>query len=399
MDFDFAEHHELLRQSRPRVRARRGRAERAALGQGGALPEGDRPASSPSMGLLGIRIPEEYGGSGHGHDELRHLRRGDRPRRRLARAHGRVAQRPRHGAHPRRSAARSRSGSYLPKAASGRVARGLGAHRAGERERLGGAARRRRAATATAGSSTARRCSSRRGASAASASSSPGPTPTAPKQQGHHRVRRRARDAGVHAPPSTSRSSAAARATRSELDVRGRAHPRRAARRRGRPRLHRHDADPRSRAHLDRRDGARPRLRRARDGRALRQGAASSSGKPIADFQAIQWMLADAKTELDAAALLTYRAAWLADQGEAPLAGGRDGQALRERSRDPRLQHAPSRSTAATATCASSTSSATCATRSSARSAKGPARSSAWSSPSTSSRADVPSGPRAGASR
>jgi alkylation response protein AidB-like acyl-CoA dehydrogenase len=38
-------------------------------------------------------------------------------------------------------------------------------------------------------------------------------------------------------------------------------------------------------------------------------------GKPIADFQAIQWMLADAKVELDAAALLTYRAAWIADQG------------------------------------------------------------------------------------
>ena len=39
-------------------------------------------------------------------------------------------------------------------------------------------------------------------------------------------------------------------------------------------------------------------------------------GKAIAQFQAIQWMLADAKTELDAAALLTYRAAWLADRGE-----------------------------------------------------------------------------------
>lgn len=38
-------------------------------------------------------------------------------------------------------------------------------------------------------------------------------------------------------------------------------------------------------------------------------------GKPIADFQAIQWMLADSKTELDAAAVLTYRAAWLADGG------------------------------------------------------------------------------------
>ena len=39
-------------------------------------------------------------------------------------------------------------------------------------------------------------------------------------------------------------------------------------------------------------------------------------GKPIADFQAIQWMLADTKTELDAASLLTYRAAWLADRGQ-----------------------------------------------------------------------------------
>jgi alkylation response protein AidB-like acyl-CoA dehydrogenase len=39
-------------------------------------------------------------------------------------------------------------------------------------------------------------------------------------------------------------------------------------------------------------------------------------GRPIADFQAMQWMLADAKTELDAAELLVYRAAWLADRGE-----------------------------------------------------------------------------------
>ncbi|MCL2777167.1 MAG: acyl-CoA dehydrogenase family protein [Polyangiaceae bacterium] len=38
-------------------------------------------------------------------------------------------------------------------------------------------------------------------------------------------------------------------------------------------------------------------------------------GKSIGDFQAVQWMLADCKTELDAAKLLTYRAAWLADEG------------------------------------------------------------------------------------
>jgi len=36
--------------------------------------------------------------------------------------------------------------------------------------------------------------------------------------------------------------------------------------------------------------------------------------QPIASFQAIQWMLADGFTELDAARLLTYRAAFLEDQ-------------------------------------------------------------------------------------
>jgi len=38
--------------------------------------------------------------------------------------------------------------------------------------------------------------------------------------------------------------------------------------------------------------------------------------RPIADFQAIQWMLADGFTELEAARLLTYRAAFLEDQGK-----------------------------------------------------------------------------------
>src|SRR4051812_5418655 len=38
-------------------------------------------------------------------------------------------------------------------------------------------------------------------------------------------------------------------------------------------------------------------------------------GKPIAEHQAIQWKLADMATEIDAARLLTYRAAWLKDAG------------------------------------------------------------------------------------
>ena len=39
-------------------------------------------------------------------------------------------------------------------------------------------------------------------------------------------------------------------------------------------------------------------------------------GQPIANFQAIQWMLADMSTEIDAARLMTYRAAWLAQAGK-----------------------------------------------------------------------------------
>src|SRR4051812_17402029 len=38
-------------------------------------------------------------------------------------------------------------------------------------------------------------------------------------------------------------------------------------------------------------------------------------GQRIADFQAIQWKLADMAVELDAARLLVYRAAWLKDEG------------------------------------------------------------------------------------
>ncbi|MFN3284997.1 MAG: acyl-CoA dehydrogenase [bacterium] len=39
-------------------------------------------------------------------------------------------------------------------------------------------------------------------------------------------------------------------------------------------------------------------------------------GRPIAEFQAIQWKIADMATRIDAARLLTLRAAWLRDQGK-----------------------------------------------------------------------------------
>ena len=53
-------------------------------------------------------------------------------------------------------------------------------------------------------------------------------------------------------------------------------------------------------------------------------------GKPISDFQAIQFKLADMAAQIDAARLLTYRAAWLADRAIA--SGDPDARITRESS-------------------------------------------------------------------
>jgi len=53
-------------------------------------------------------------------------------------------------------------------------------------------------------------------------------------------------------------------------------------------------------------------------------------GKPIGDFQAIQFKLADMATQIEAARLLTYQAAWLADRAIA--AGDHDSRITRESS-------------------------------------------------------------------
>jgi acyl-CoA dehydrogenase len=42
-------------------------------------------------------------------------------------------------------------------------------------------------------------------------------------------------------------------------------------------------------------------------------------GKPIGKNQAVQWMLADSAVEIETARWLTYRLAWLCDQGEQPM--------------------------------------------------------------------------------
>jgi alkylation response protein AidB-like acyl-CoA dehydrogenase len=46
-------------------------------------------------------------------------------------------------------------------------------------------------------------------------------------------------------------------------------------------------------------------------------------GKPISEFQAIQFKLADMATQIEAARLLTYRAAWLADRAASSADGAR----------------------------------------------------------------------------
>jgi acyl-CoA dehydrogenase len=55
--------------------------------------------------------------------------------------------------------------------------------------------------------------------------------------------------------------------------------------------------------------------RRALDEALARASARKMFGKTLADFQLTQAKLAQMATGIDAAALLTYRAAWLRDQG------------------------------------------------------------------------------------
>ncbi|HJU09565.1 MAG TPA: acyl-CoA dehydrogenase family protein [Candidatus Binataceae bacterium] len=46
----------------------------------------------------------------------------------------------------------------------------------------------------------------------------------------------------------------------------------------------------------------------------------SAFGQPISNFQAVQFMMADMAVEVEAMRLLTYKAAWLVDRGQAPNA-------------------------------------------------------------------------------
>ena len=59
-------------------------------------------------------------------------------------------------------------------------------------------------------------------------------------------------------------------------------------------------------------------------------------GHPIADFQAIQFMLADMSTEIEAARLLVRRAAWKQDSGAPLFDGSGHRQTIRQRNVHPR---------------------------------------------------------------
>ena len=203
--------------------------------------------------------------------------------------------------------------------------------------------------------------------------------------EGHHRLHPREGHARVSASaPSTASSACARRTPRSwcfeDVEV-----PDDAAARRGRPRLHRHAEDPRQRPHHHRRAGGGPGPRaRSRSRCATRKDRTPSASRSPSSRR-IRWMLADMKTELDAARLLVHRAAASRRRGPAVHPGGVDGEALRVRGGHARVQQGGADPRRLRLHAASSRSSATCATPSCARSARAPARSSARSSPAKSS--------------
>ncbi len=279
MNFAPSEHHELLRRSVRDFARAEVRPYAQALGQGRALPEGDRPEPRRAWASSAFASRRSTAASGIDIDELRDLRRGDREGRRVARAHGGVSQRARDRT---RALVRERSAeaSVPAEGGEGRVARGVGAYGAGKRERLGRASRRR-----------ARRDGDELGPQRDEDVHHAGERrrllrrpradePRRPEAAGHHRLRRRARDEGFQ-------RLEAPREARLSFERHGRAHVRGRARVRRRSALgeidrgfQRHDADPRPRTHLHRGDGARARARRARHGRdATRRTAVSSASR------------------------------------------------------------------------------------------------------------------------
>ena len=88
--------------------------------------------------------------------------------------------------------------------------------------------------------------------------------------------------------------------------------------RRGGQGLQDRDRDPERGAHRHRRADGRAWPRAPSSTASSTRRSAQQFGKPIAEFQAVQFQLADLATEIEAARLLTYNAARLRDDGRLP---------------------------------------------------------------------------------
>ena len=127
------------------------------------------------------------------------------------------------------------------------------------------------------------------------------------------------------ASPAASRTRRSASAPRAPAPSSSRTcacRPSTSARRGGRRLQGRHE-HARRRAHRHRGAGARHRPGGLRGGGALRRASARPSASPSRSHQAIQFMLADMATEIDAARLLVLAGGLAQGQGRAPQRGER----------------------------------------------------------------------------
>ena len=360
MDFQLDDAHRRDPADGARLLRGGGEAERPPLGRDRASSRCQTVRKLGELGLLGITVPEEFGGSGldmlsvavvveevarydgslaltvasHnglGSSQIRFFASDAQKRRWLVPAARARSSRP--GGSPSREAARMRPGLQDHRRSARRR---LGPERVEDVHHPGHRRRRLR---------RARPDLAREGA------------------EGDHRLRAREGDAGVQPAAHSRASSGCAAPTPAELVTRGRGGPRRPPHRRGRSRVPRHPRHPRSRPDHHRRPGRGARAAARWRRRAPTPRSARPSGKPIAEFQAIAFALADMATEIDAARLLVWRAAALGRRREA-LHAARPRWASSSRARRPcGRRPRPSRSTADTATPAISRWSATSATR------------------------------------
>ena len=357
--------------ARPAHRARLRRARARAEGRGarrvGRVPASPSCASSPSSACSAIAVPEELGGAGAGRGRVLARDAGARARRRVGRGRGVGDQHGRRADRDVRHAASSAQ-HWVPRLRQRRAGR---AARSRCREPRGRLATRRRCARPRR--KTATRLAARRAPSSGSraaitpacmvvwAVTDPG--------AGHKGITAFLvpGDAqGPHGRAARGQAGPARLVDRAARARRRRGRRRRGARRAGRG-LRARDDGARRRPHRHRVAGDRHRARRARGGDPLRRASAQTFGQPIIKHQAIGNMLADAATWLDAATLMTLRAAYA--QGAA-ASRSRSRPRWRSCSRPStpgRSATSRCRSTAATATSATSPSSARCATCASTR--------------------------------